>query len=190
MARRGGNTAAIDVPWSAQPQWTWHHDGYFVHGHPSAYAITLERPDGPLRIERAAAPVPVADGERRQEEARATAGMRWLDSTWQWNGPAIPDTKPYFSRLYVGSDGRIWVLRAGESVPRSAPETDENGVTIAWDESRSFDVFAPDGLFLGSVPAPAGFRDDRAPVFDAKGAWLVEEGPQGEPRVVRYRLQP
>lgn len=187
-ARNGGNTAQIPVPWAPGPVWTWHPEGYAVSGHAERYAITFADPSGVRRVERTIAAVRVAAGERTQEIARATAGMRWLDSSWVWNGPEVPSTKPMFERFYLATDGRLWVLRAGDAEALTTPETDENGVRITWVERQLFDVFDRDGTFVGSVPVPAGFRSDRYPVIDRDGVWAVVEGTSGEQRVVRFAL--
>lgn len=188
-ARRGGNTAQVAVPWAPGPVWTWHPDGHFVTGHGERYAITYRTPSGHRRVERTEATVPVADGERAQEIARATSGMRWLDSSWVWDGPDVPQQKPAFERFYVATDGRLWVLRAGGAVPLAEPEIDENQVEIAWTERRLFDVFEADGTFLGTVPVPDGFKADRYPVIDRDGMWAVIDAESGEQRVVRYALK-
>ncbi|HMS02373.1 MAG TPA: hypothetical protein PKE51_05340 [Gemmatimonadaceae bacterium] len=187
-ARNGGNTAQIAVPWAPGPVWTWHPAGYFVTGHAERYAITFADPSGVRRVERAVAPIRITEGERTQEIARATAGLRWLDSSWVWNGPDVPTEKPAFERFYVATDGRLWVLRAGDAVALDTPERDENGVEIAWAEQQLFDVFERDGSFLGSVPVPMGFKHDRSPVIDGDGLWAVWDAATGEQRVVRFAL--
>ena len=63
-------------------------------------------------------PVPVAAAERADEEARARWNMRQTQPDWTWNGPTIPDRKPPFRGLYVGKDGRIWVMVHQPGEPR------------------------------------------------------------------------
>jgi len=188
-ARNGGNTAQTAVPWAPGPVWTWHPAGYFVTGRAERYAITFADPSGVRRVERVVAPTRIAEGERTQEIARATAGLRWLDSSWVWSGPDVPTEKPAFERFYVATDGRLWVLRVGDAVALGTPARDENGVEIAWAEQQLFDVFERDGSFLGSVPVPMGFKRDRAPVIDGDGLWAVVDAATGEQRVVRFALQ-
>lgn len=187
-ARRGNNNASLPVPWTTSSQWTWHPRGYFVSGNSDAYRITLQQPQRVLQIERDVLAQRVADNERAQETERVTAGMRWLDSSWTWNGAPIPDTKPAFEQLFAARDGRVWVLRAGAAVERATPETDDNGVVLRYTERRTFDVFEEDGTFLGSVAVPDEFGARPAPVFARNAVWAVVQGANGEPQVARFRL--
>jgi hypothetical protein len=187
-ARRGNNNASLPVPWTTTSQWTWHPRGYFVSGNSDAYRITLQQPQRLLRIERDVPSERVADNERAQETERVTAGMRWLDSSWTWNGVPIPATKPAFEQLFAATDGRVWVLRAGAAVERATPETDDNGVVLRYTERRTFDVFEEDGTFLGTVAVPEEFGTRPAPVFTRNAVWAVVQGANGEPQVARFRL--
>lgn len=187
-ARNGGNNASMQVPWLPQDVWTWHPDGYFASGHSSRYAITLARRDGPLRIERDVTLPVVGDGEREQERSRVTNGLRWLDSSWTWNGPQIPDTKPAFRAIFAGRDGRLWVWRSAAAYPLEAPYTDENGTNVQYGEDRQFDVFEPDGTFLGEVRVPREFTVQPAPLFDGERVWAVTRDSLDVQRLVRYRL--
>lgn len=78
------------------------------------------RPDGSvLRIQRVSELVAVEPDEADNERARATANFRRADPDWKWNGPAIPATKPPFTGIQIGKDGRIWVqlFQPGVRVP-------------------------------------------------------------------------
>jgi hypothetical protein len=188
-ARRGNNNASLPVPWSPSEQWTWHHDGYFVTGNSSAYRILVRRKGAPLLIERVLTPVPIGDEERAQETARVTAGMRWLDSSWQWNAEPIPRNKPAFARILAARDGRLWVLRLGAAIKLASAERDDNGVEIGYGETRSVDVFEADGTYLGSAAVPPEVEFSPAPVIRGDRLWAVVRAESGEMRVMRYRLQ-
>ncbi len=56
---------------------------------------------------------------------------------------------------------------------------------MTWREPRTFDVFEPDGVFLGTVVGPP-----QTELYLWKGdfAWGVERGPSDEPYVVRFRI--
>lgn len=150
--------------------------------------VSLLKPEGVLRIKRDVEPERVADDERAQEEARVTAGMRWLDPLWQWNGEPIPDTKPLFAQLFAARDGRIWVLRSGKQQDRAIVETDENDVELRFTEQRFFDAFAQDGEFLGSVRVPDNMQIRPSPVFLTSHVWAVTEGEAGEQGITRFAL--
>ena len=67
-------------------------------------------------IEREVEPVPVDPAERAWHEAFITAEMKHYQPGWTWNGPPVPRTKPYFSALWPGRSGRIWVARPGPGI--------------------------------------------------------------------------
>lgn len=176
------------VPFAPSESWALHPDGYFVHGVSTAYRITLLRPDAPLRIERLDSPVPVTAGERSEETTRVTRNLRTVDPEWRWNGPPIPDVKPPFRSLHAGRDGRIWALVSlpGVEVEDLAHDPrDPDSVPDRWREPVAFDVFEPDGTYLGRVEGPLGIGTY---VFDGDRVWAVARDELGVQRVVRFRV--
>ena len=116
-ASGGRGTYTSRVPFSPAFVWTVHPSGHFLTGFSSTYRIDLPGDDGVLRIERAANPVPVSDAEREYERNDVMRSMRGRYPDWSWNGPPIPDHKPYFKALLTGRDGRIWVQLSSEGQP-------------------------------------------------------------------------
>ena len=117
--------------------------------------------------------------------------MRMTDPGWRWNGPEIPDVKPEFRRLFAGVDGRVWVLRHAPGVEGEDPDydpSDPDAVEDRWSEPAVFDVFRPDGTFLGTVHAPPEMSPYPAPVFRGDQVWAVTRDELGVQRVVRYRV--
>ena len=126
-----GWSSAI-VPFSPRLMWTVHPSGHFLTGISSDYRIHLPHDNGVLRIERAYDPVAVSEGERDHQRGRITRSMRNTQPNWSWNGPPIPDHKPFFKALLAGRNGRIWAMLSteGQAIenenhdpdnPRSAP---------------------------------------------------------------------
>lgn len=192
VARVGGNAAEIDLPFDATEHWAWHPGGYLVLGVGDEYAITLDRPEGPLRIEGEVEPVQVSSQEEAQEEERVLNAMRWLDRGWRWDGPRIPDTKPAFSGIWTGRDGRIWVLREGEGYESDDPSYDPEDpfdTEIRWRSERFVDAFEPDGTFLGTAILPRDLDLRVPPVLRGDRMWAVTRDDLGVQRVVRYRLE-
>ncbi len=189
------NTSLNDVPFSPQPSWTFSPMGYMIGGLPTRYALDLFiAPDSVLRIERGDwQPVPVLAAEKREQELIATASMRFTDPTWRWNGPPIPDSKPPYSRIFAGDEGRIWVQlyqkaekKAGaeevtELTPGEVPEA-------TWIEPVSFDVFEPDGRYLGIVHGPEGFSIWPPPVMRGDTVWAVVRDDMDVPYIVRFHV--
>jgi hypothetical protein len=88
--------------------------------------------------------------------------MRQTDPGWRWSGPSIPSAKAPFTSVRADADGRVWVRVAAEGVPvpvdeRPEPRPDEAPGPEPWREPVVYDVFAPDGVLLGTVPMPRRF---------------------------------
>jgi hypothetical protein len=192
-ASSNGSSQQWTVPFSPRAVWTLHPDGFFVAGMSDVYRIDIPRADGRvLRIMRDVEPVPVSAAERSAEEERVTAAMRNLDPNWRWNGPPMPATKPLYSAIFIGLDGRIWVQlpQPGEPVPEEELEPGPAGGTPPrrFRERAVFDVFDGDGRYLGQVTAPHGFATQPRPVFDRSHVWAVSRDDLGVQYLTRYRI--
>jgi hypothetical protein len=90
----------------------------------------------------------------------------------------------------VGHRGRIWVWLYRPSQERDNPDYDAKtpgSKRTRWVEPIAFDVFAPDGTYLGRVHCPHGFNPWLS-VFDGDHVWAVTRDDLGVQRVVRYRV--
>ena len=146
---------------------------------------------GVLRIERATNPVPVSDAEREYERNDVMRYMRGRYPDWSWNGPHIPDHKPYFKALLTGKDGRIWVQLSSEGQPAENEDRDPDDPwsdPVTWPEPLRYDVFEPGGTYLGVVNAPDEFTRFRLPVFDGDHVWAITRDELDVEEVVRYRI--
>lgn len=187
----GRATTGASVPFSPEFQWTLHPNGHFLTGLPSEYRIDLVRDDGVLRIERATTPAPIHDDERAFQRERTVRSMRRTDPDWSWDGPPIPEHKPFFQELLAGRDGRIWVRLATEANPVENEDHDPDSPgssPVTWREPLRYDVFEPDGTYLGTVVPPDDFTPWVDPVFDGDYVWAVTRDELGVQRVVRYRI--
>ncbi len=175
-------------PFRPSFQWTVHPSGHFLTGMPSEYRIDLARDDGVLRIERAVDPVPVLEEEGAYARERMERSMREMDPDWSWSGPPVPNHKPFFSGLLTGRDGRIWVRVATEGYPVENEDhdpEDPSSVPVSWRTPLRFDVFEPDGTYLGVVAPPGGVS---LSVFDGDYVWGVTRDELEVQRVVRFRI--
>lgn len=196
MERDGSRSVSnTNVPFAPGITWTLSPLGYPVGGVSNRYAVEAFRPDGRiLRMERAAEPVPVSAGERAFQEHMVTRSMRNTDPAWRWSGAAIPATKRVFGSIQADDDGRIWVRVAmpGEVVPpedRSEPRPGEDPQPEGpepWREPLVYDVFDPDGRFLGTLPMPARFT-----LHGARGdeVWGVQRDELGVDYVALFRIE-
>lgn len=191
--REGSRTVSsmFTLPYAPQPISVFSPHGHYVSGEGSRYAVTLHRPDAPpLRIERDVAPVPVEPDDRENQTEILTAAVRRQQPGWRWEGPPVPDTKPMLQSLAVGADGRIWVMRSmpGERIdPAPPPPPEPNAIPpVRWREPVAYDVFEPDGRFVGHLPLPprTSLRHMRGDVV-----WGVVTDSLDVPYVTRFRLE-
>jgi hypothetical protein len=181
------------IPFSPEEETALTPMGYWIHGISTEYAFTLLKEEGPLRIEKVQEPVPVAPGEKAEEEAFATRNMRGVNPNWRWSGPGIPDFKAPFEAIYGGEDGTIWVQVAQPGVRGEDPDydpTDPEDLPDEWREPVLFDVFQEDGRYLGAVRAPEGFTPrSPQPIFTREWVLAVARDEYNVESVVRFRVQ-
>jgi hypothetical protein len=131
--------------------------------------------------------------------------MRRTQANWQWSGPEIPRSKTPITRLRVGLDGRIWVQLATPSEkfdPSTAPQPPVVSLgggraggsaagnptpsrRVSWREPQLFDVFEPDGTYVGQVSV--GFD---VTIHATRGdfVWGVVRDGDGVESVHRFRI--
>ncbi len=194
-ARLGGRSSREPVPFTPQVSWTFSPLGYMVGGVSTEHRIDVFRADGSvLRIEREWTPVSVHPDEAEGWRRYLTADFLEFYPGWRWNGPAIPDTKPPFRDVFASWEGDIWVLRSEESVAtmtaaaaREAERISHLPVVRFWEPS-SFDVFAPDGRYLGHVCVPETLSSSPEPVIRGGTVWAVTRDEMDVATIVRFRL--
>ena len=188
----GGATSSREVPFAPARQWALMPDMRFISGRSDAYALHRELPDGKvLRIERAATPVPVSDAERSEQEEITTHIMRDVNPSWRWNGPPIPESKPYFKALESALDGRVWVRlsQPGElsADPDTARRDPEAPPPQRYREPQVWDVFEADGRYLGQIELPDEFT---LHAMRGEHVWGVLRDELDVQYVVRARIDP
>ncbi|HSG82620.1 MAG TPA: hypothetical protein VLC48_10240 [Gemmatimonadota bacterium] len=197
-AGSGNRMADWGIPFTPRAAWTFSPLGYRVGGVPASYGFNLYlAPDRVRRIERANwQPVPVVAGEREEQESLVTMALRRTEPGWRWNGPPIPDIKPPYKGFFIGQRGRIWVQLHTEArqlsqeaagPPESAPWMQD--FLQRWVETAAFDVFEPDGRYLGRVEAPEPLLMRPPPIARGDTVWAVVPDPLGVPSVVRFHLE-
>lgn len=188
----GRGRSSTGSSFAAAFTWAWHPDGYFVAGNGGTYEIVLARPDAtPIVIRRHDAPIAIPPDERDEEQARITFSMRQTQPGWSWTRPDLPATKAPLSSVMVTRDGNIWarVATPSERIPADElPPQRENRLPVRHFRSPvTYEVFAPDGRFLGRVPMPP-----RTSIVEADGnvAWGVTRDADDLPAVVRFSISP
>ena len=178
------------------------------------YALDVVRPDGSIvRTEREYEPVPASREERFTFYRDIDRRARQIDYRWTWRGPAVPEEKPPFKGLFADADGRIWVqlhqaaeltgefaasAEASDTAadpdttadPEAEPDSGDRLPTVRdWREPIVFDVFEPDGRYLGQVSAPPGFRTQPLPSIRGNTVWAAVSDRGGVPDVVRFEIE-
>lgn len=178
-------------PFTVATQWTWSPLGYMVVGRNSRYDVELRKDTGTVHLSREVEPAAVNDDEMAEWQAFR---QRYIDLNSaagnEVDGGTIPWQKPFFRELHAAEDGRIWVWRYVAAVERDdiepIPEQPERPL-LTWREPATWDVFEPDGTFLGTVVLPADFS---ARVFRGDRIWGVRMDDNGIEQVVRLRVVP
>ena len=188
--------------------WALHPHGYFVAGMNDRYSFDLLRPTGGiLRIERVATAPDFVPEERAEWEAQLAAGDPDILSVSIVQGqqpritygeqPTLAKVKPVYESIVAAPDGRIWVrlhTRArktepsvGTPAPRVPPMPGMKPPPPPrlWREPTVYDVFEPDGRYLGPVTVPDGIQLD---VMRGDRAWGTVKGDSDEEYIVRLRL--
>ena len=186
----GNSRSSTGSSFAPNYHWDWHPDGYFVAGHGGRYEIVLERRGAkPVVIRRTAPPVPLLPDERTEEKERILWQMRQTQPAWTWTGGELPEAKAPLTGITVTRDGNIWVRVAtpSERIPdNELPPQREKGPPIRHYRSPTiYEVYAPDGRFLGRVPMPP-----RTTMVQADGDffWGILRDEDDLPSVVRFKL--
>jgi hypothetical protein len=157
---------------------------YMVVGINDDYSFDVRWRDGrTVRVERAYDPVPYTPEERADWEAL----FDWFsENGYPVNLGSVPDRKLPYAGFRVGERGRIWVRRHVEARQDELVEQPAEGSNqppiISWVEPEVFDVFEPDGTYLGEVRLP--WRT-RPLVFRGDTALGVRRGELDEQYIVR-----
>ena len=124
------------------------------------------------------------DGDLSHFINRATE----IDYKWTWRGPVIPETKPPFKDFFMDRGGRIWVQLHQPASPVEVLNEDGEPAGQRWTEPVAYDVFETGGRYLGHVETPPGFRTIPQPLIEGDVVWAVVRQFEGEPSVVRFRI--
>ncbi len=167
----GRATIVRRVPLTKRPRSLLRDDGGFwvVDASPDYRIVlaTLEL-DTTRIIERAYEPVTVPDSVREEVIANLTEGDRGYPEDWDAN--RIPRTFPPFEQIHLATNGGLWVQRQIEGG--------------AW----AFDVFDPEGRYLGEVPIPIDMDGSYVQHIDDDYAYLRASDEFDVSYVVRLRI--
>ncbi|HKS05944.1 MAG TPA: 6-bladed beta-propeller [Gemmatimonadaceae bacterium] len=192
MKDAGGRTnlASSIVPYSTAMIYAVSSNGHLVFGQGRPYTVHSTFNGKPLRIERDWTPVPVPHGERAQHRARLESSMRRVDPDWEWSGPDVPAEKPAYRNLTVEHDGRIRVALSvpSEEFSPTTPLRTTSGPALTYRaKEQRWDIFEPDGRYLGRIVAPRTFGFY---VMRGNFVWGVMRDEDDVPTIVKMRIVP
>ena len=198
MASAGNATASTELPFAPKRLVALSPLGYFVAGYPDRYAFEIHEAGKPVvSVRRDVKAEPVSRTERAEARRNVEESLRRTDPAWSWAGPDIPEVKPLYSDLQVGLDGRIWIALVPEVTPRVGNTSSSFGVgnpgvrrppaqaNRVPPRPALYDVFEPDGRYLGRVEVPAGVS---SVVRRGDQVWGVAFDADDVPRIKRYRI--
>ncbi|HEX8695324.1 MAG TPA: hypothetical protein VF746_23130 [Longimicrobium sp.] len=142
----GPGVSAYARPFAPAPQTAVGGDAFYYSA-ADAFEVRRFRPDGRLEavFRKRQEPVAVTDEDVREYREQMLEGVSGPDRARLERVLAsipFPDRKPAHGRMLVDAEGSLWVLE-----------------TKADDDPRfRWSVFDPDGVWLGTVEVPAGFR--------------------------------
>ena len=168
--RRADATTYFTIPFRPGPLSVLDPRGFHWSGSSAEYRLVQRALDGDTVrvITREFTPVPVAEEDLAafREEIRDFASSPGYDES------RIPQSKPAFQTVTVASDGHLWVRR---HVAHGA------GAAV-------FDVFDPEGRFLGEVRVPADIAVYGPLLIGHDAIHAVVRDELDVPQVVRWRI--
>jgi hypothetical protein len=161
----------IGSPFNARLHTLFDPSGSVWWGESDEYRVYRRTLDGDtlMVIERAHTPVPVTADEIGEWLA-SDAAKRFRERGGELDPSQLQDVKPAFDGLFLDDAGFLWVRR------------------ITAEPDVRFDVFDPEGRFLGAVTGPSEMVR-QAPVIRGDRLYAVVRGEYDVPYVVRYRIR-
>ena len=188
----GSGTSSRTSQYAPNYYWDWHPDGYFVVAHGGKYEIVIARTGmKPVVIRRTAPPVMLLPEQRSDEKELITYNMRRTQPGWAWSGPDIVGEKAPLGGITIARDGNIWarVATPSELIPEAerVPQKEKAAPVQRWRAPTIYEVYSPDGRFLGRIPMP-----QRTTMMQADGDyfWGVTRDDDDLPSIVRFRIVP
>ena len=175
---RGGYTFTVQagIPFATRPRIFFGSDldlwvaGQIGLGRYGVARVALGTLEDLLAIAHRYEPVAVQDSIRRAAAdsliARHTGGTRRLLTDIDWR--EFPRHYPAFESIHVSANGEVWVRR-----------TLERGRV-------GFDVFAPDGRYLGQPLVPPSLGTMEIQVITENGIYAIDTDNDGVEYVVRF----
>jgi hypothetical protein len=177
ITRRSGNSSSsmgMSIPLQPNTTSAWSPDRRKVSGHTATYRLAISGLRGDT-LRTFTAPSPTLTITDTQRDSIFEDVVEGVDESWRdavkeiARKDQIPTTWPLWSGVTVDQAHRVWVGRPG---PKGAVSF--------------LDVFSPEGILLGTLPAPSATILDG--YWTADHVYLLGETEEGFPRIRVFRL--
>jgi hypothetical protein len=161
------------IPFQGSFEWCFSPTGNLWTLTTKEYELVELSPVGETlrRVTKDHDPVPVSEEEMDEVREEFQQFIN-LGGTVDW--ARIPDTKPAVVSFFSDDEGNLWVQREA-----AMPE----------DEGRLFDLFDPEGRYLGELRLPFPLHSDPEPIVRDGMLYGVTTDDLGAPNVVRARIE-
>jgi hypothetical protein len=183
-----GEPKPTGAPLGIETVWAFRPACGIVVGVNRTYSFEIHRPDGSVtQVMRDYEPIEVRRDEWEAYEARRRWEIAHEGPTQEYADPT-PRSKPVYRSLHFGQDCRVWVQKYTMAARRQAEDATRPGGApeIPFEEPIGFDVFEPDGDYLGEVVVPA---HTTIHWFGSDQLYGIRRGASDEQYVVRLRLR-
>ncbi len=194
--RSTGGSRIGRVPFAPTYRWAITSRGALAHGYSDEYLIKIESSAGETNtIQRDIPPIAVDSNERAWYRQFQLLSLRVGQDDWEWNGPSVPRTKPFYQAIYTSKNGQIWVLREGTGQLVEGCDSDVKTIgemvdNPCWRKIWTFEVFnETTGQLLGIANAPEGFSEFPAPYIDSEMFICAVDDESGAQFVKAYSIQ-
>jgi hypothetical protein len=192
IARNGGSMSSYVLPYGRVHSFALTAAGELMTARGDKYEVDVPYRGRTVKLERAYKPVPVPAGERDEARARIEKNFRQLQPGWTWPSTPIPSVKPAIQSATGAIDGRVWVQLYTESekfTPEPPATSDKNALPPPTyrPANRKWDVFEPDGRYIGTVTAA---RNIDVRVMRGDFAWGISYDEDDVPTLVKLKVVP
>lgn len=169
----GGSTTSISVPFQGSFDWRFSSRGNFWTLLTRTYELAEITAGGKVlrRVIKEFEPLPVTNADLEV----TLESLRWFTNQGgKVDLSRIPRTKPVTTSFFCDDAGNLWVMRVA-----ATPE----------DVGRLFDLFTPEGYFLGEIRLPFSLESDPEPIVRDGLLYGISTDEQGAEIIVRARIE-
>jgi hypothetical protein len=171
---KGKTVVSAPIPFTPRLTWIVDRSGWLWYAYTGAYRLYQHRLGGVIAyertVQRTSSPVFIT----KPEKEAAIADLQWfVNRGGHIDRRKIPSTKPALDGILGADDiGYLWVTR-----------------TVPYGETGSvFDIFDPDGRYLGKVHADFQLDSGVRPVFRRGYLYGILRKSSGSYRLIRARI--